>query len=274
MKCIVCQTDFEKHAEKQVFCSKKCCDLNYRQTKKGVTKVAPHIIRCLACHKELLIDNNVRKYCDKKCKNDYKNNLRDTNTMNKREHRQCIVCNNSFFPTRNNKVYCSKNCRRTQFSRANPELMKRLHYEWKNSIQGKKWLKEYYTSQEFKMLRREVLKNNPNLRLANRLRDRIYKAITLQQGHKSIHTRELLGADIRFVREYLSSKFKPGMSWENHSTLGWHIDHIKPCASFDLKDPEQQKKCFHYTNLQPLWWQENLSKNKSLDWINKGVESW
>lgn len=73
-------------------------------------------------------------------------------------------------------------------------------------------------------------------------------------------TLELVGAGIAQVKKHLEAQFKPGMNWENHGKLGWHIDHITPCAKFDLSDPEQQKKCFHYTNLQPLWWQENLSK--------------
>jgi hypothetical protein len=56
----------------------------------------------------------------------------------------------------------------------------------------------------------------------------------------------------------LEGKFKERMSWENHGD--WHIDHIKPCASFNLLDEEEKKKCFHYTNLQLLWASENLSK--------------
>ena len=52
------------------------------------------------------------------------------------------------------------------------------------------------------------------------------------------------------------------MSWDNYGTHGWHIDHIRPCASFDLSDEEQQKICFHYTNLQPLWAEDNLKKSK------------
>lgn len=52
------------------------------------------------------------------------------------------------------------------------------------------------------------------------------------------------------------------MSWDNYGMYGWHIDHIKPCSSFDLSNPAEQKICFHYTNLQPLWAKENLSKGK------------
>ena len=51
------------------------------------------------------------------------------------------------------------------------------------------------------------------------------------------------------------------MTWDNHGQ--WHIDHIKPCAKFDLTDKDQQKACFHYTNLQPLWKEDNLSKRDS-----------
>lgn len=51
------------------------------------------------------------------------------------------------------------------------------------------------------------------------------------------------------------------MTWENYGFYTWHIDHIRPCASFDLSDPEQQKICFNYKNMQPLWAHENLSKH-------------
>lgn len=56
------------------------------------------------------------------------------------------------------------------------------------------------------------------------------------------------------------------MSWDNHGKF-WHIDHITPCKSFDLTDPIQQKICFNYMNLQPLWNYENLQKNIKLDWV-------
>ena len=71
----------------------------------------------------------------------------------------------------------------------------------------------------------------------------------------------MLGCSIKDLIIHIEKQFKEGMTWDNHSYNGWHIDHIIPCASFDLSDPEQQKKCFHYTNLQPLWKQDNLSKS-------------
>jgi len=90
------------------------------------------------------------------------------------------------------------------------------------------------------------------------LRSRLGSAIKRQNSNKNNNTIELLGCSISFLKGFLEAKFKEGMTWENHGE--WHIDHIKPCASFNLLDEEEQKKCFHYTNLQPLWASENLSK--------------
>jgi hypothetical protein len=57
---------------------------------------------------------------------------------------------------------------------------------------------------------------------------------------------------------HLESQFQQGMTKDNYGK--WHVDHITPCARFDLTQPTEQKKCFHYTNLQPLWAEQNLKK--------------
>jgi hypothetical protein len=72
-------------------------------------------------------------------------------------------------------------------------------------------------------------------------------------------TIELAGCSLEDLMKHLESKFTEGMTWENYGR--WHIDHIRPCASFSLEDPEEQKKCFHWTNLQPLWAIDNLRKS-------------
>lgn len=97
------------------------------------------------------------------------------------------------------------------------------------------------------------------------IRNRLATAIRLQYSKKAYKTKELIGCSVAELMSHLESQFKPGMTWENHSHSGWHIDHKIPCAAFDLTDPEQQKKCFHYTNLQPLWAKENLSKSGKFD---------
>ena len=73
---------------------------------------------------------------------------------------------------------------------------------------------------------------------------------------------ELVGCTMPELMSHLEKRLLPGMSWENRSL--WHIDHKRPCASFDLTDPAQQRQCFHYTNLQPLWGRDNCSKGKKV----------
>ena len=99
---------------------------------------------------------------------------------------------------------------------------------------------------------------DPQYKLRASLQCRISKAIRRAKGLKSWRTEELLGCTVAQARQHLESLFQPGMSWDNYGD--WHIDHIRPCDSFDLTDPEQQKQCFHYTNLQPLWAEDNLKK--------------
>lgn len=73
-------------------------------------------------------------------------------------------------------------------------------------------------------------------------------------------TIELLGATAEEVKKHIESLFVEGMSWDNYSWDTWHIDHIIPLAAFDLRSEQQQKFAFHYTNLQPLWFKENIAK--------------
>lgn len=102
-------------------------------------------------------------------------------------------------------------------------------------------------------------------RTAHLLRGRLSSAMLRYGAGKATDTMQLLGCTIPQLIHRLERLFKDGMTWENQGLYGWHIDHIKPCASFDLTDPDQQKACFHYTNLQPLWAKDNLIKNDT--WI-------
>ena len=99
-------------------------------------------------------------------------------------------------------------------------------------------------------------REKPVFKIARRLRARLHSVVV--KGWKSNTTINLLGCSYEEFLDHLSSQFLDGMSWDNYGE--WHIDHIRPCASFDLLDPEQQAQCFHYTNLQPLWAKDNLRK--------------
>ena len=108
---------------------------------------------------------------------------------------------------------------------------------------------------------RERRKTNPSFKILDTLRSRMLHA--LKGKNKSASTMNLLGVkNIEIVWQRLESLFQDGMTRENHGI--WHIDHITPCTAFDLTDPEQQKKCFHYTNLQPLWASDNIRKGNKI----------
>ena len=83
-----------------------------------------------------------------------------------------------------------------------------------------------------------------------------------------------LGCSIPEFMKYMEEQFYNNpetgekMTWDNWKIDGWHIDHIKPISKFDLNDPKQVEKAVHYTNLQPLWWKENLEKNDK--WVDEG----
>ena len=71
---------------------------------------------------------------------------------------------------------------------------------------------------------------------------------------------ELTGCSPSELRLHLESQFQVGMTWDNYGMFGWHIDHIKPLSTFDLTDDEEIQAACHFTNLQPLWAYDNLSK--------------
>lgn len=101
---------------------------------------------------------------------------------------------------------------------------------------------------------------NPNARLVASMRTRISKALKESGVKKDQRTFSFIGCAVSELKQHLEKQFQPGMTWENYGFYGWHVDHIKPCASFDLTNPEQQKVCFHFSNLQPLWAADNIRK--------------
>lgn len=112
--------------------------------------------------------------------------------------------------------------------------------------------------------KRNKSKEDVYFRMVCNLRRRVNHAVFGETKPES--TAELLGCSVEFLKKHLESQFTEGMTWDNYGLKGWHIDHIKPCASFDLTDDEQMKECFHYTNLQPLWAEENIRKSDNLNY--------
>ena len=147
------------------------------------------------------------------------------------------------------------------------EKWKRYHNKYKNNsvyvLRRRKCHKDWRESNKDKVklqkkVYREKWKTDIQYRLSNRLRKRLHNILNNDQ--KSGSAVKDLGCSIEELKSYLESKFQPGMTWDNWSIDGWHIDHIKPLASFDLSDRKQLLEACHYTNLQPLWAKDNLEK--------------
>lgn len=106
---------------------------------------------------------------------------------------------------------------------------------------------------------RERYSSDTNFKISTRLRGNTYRIIK-QGNKKQCKTLEMLDCEVKFVRKWIESQFDDNMNWENWGSF-WHLDHFIPVASFDLTNIENQMKCFHWSNLQPLEFKENLSKN-------------
>jgi hypothetical protein len=131
---------------------------------------------------------------------------------------------------------------------------------WKEANKDK--MREWYTNWQ-----RERRNNDISFRIRGTLHSRVVMAVK-KKSKKAFLTMDLIGCTIDQLRIFLEAEFTEGMTWKNYGRPkegpGWEIDHIRPCASFNLEDPEEQRKCFHWTNLQPLWARDNLSKGAKI----------
>jgi len=151
---------------------------------------------------------------------------------------------------------CKKMARRAaraKWEALNPGQMKECRKNWvRSNPEKKKTLDRRYYIRHYK--------EGDNFKLAKVYRSRVVDAL-LDQGLKKVETSvELLQMELLEFRIYIQGQFSPGMTWENHGPV-WHLDHIIPCASFDLSDKLQRQACFHWSNYQPLFAKENLCKS-------------
>ncbi len=165
-------------------------------------------------------------------------------------------------------VVCRKE-RHDKWKRQHPEYMSARLRQWsiknRKKLNAKKRTEEYRAKRRLPSYRKRVQRylkfrreNDVNFHLRQILKSRLNNAIRYHNGKKSKTTIELIGCSIPELKRHLSRQFKKGMTWKNRGK--WHIDHKRPCASFDLTKPNQQKKCFHWSNLQPMWARQNIQK--------------
>jgi hypothetical protein len=105
--------------------------------------------------------------------------------------------------------------------------------------------------------------SDPQFKIKFLLRLRLLDALKRENVTKRHSALQLLGCEVNILKQHLESKFDNIMNWSNHG-IYWEIDHIIPCSRFNLEDEEQQKQCFHYSNLQPLTKTENRQKSNNI----------
>ena len=177
------------------------------------------------------------------------------------EHKQAVIkkCQKASQSIRGKKIkdYYIKN--KERISSYNKNRYKDNKEKWSH---GKK---EYYIKNKNKIMKQHSIylsnkyRNDPLLNITMRCRARMYRMLKDGGGYKKFKTFDLIGCTPQQLKDHLELKFINGMTWDNRNK--WHIDHIKPCVSFDLSKKEEQMKCFNYSNLQPLWAEDNLKKH-------------
>ena len=126
--------------------------------------------------------------------------------------------------------------------------------------------------EEIRKRNRKKYHSDVEYKLSHNLRSALWGKLKAHLANKNSSALSLAGCTMEELKSHIESKFEDGMSWENWAVDGWHLDHIIPCSSFDLTIEEEQKKCFHYTNLQPLWAKDNLSKRNKLNWSKEDMK--
>lgn len=162
---------------------------------------------------------------------------------------------------RNEKI---KTYRKTLEGKAKRKLERLQRTEWFRTPEGRAKKREYHQKYKVRSNRRysERYQTDPQFRIRRTLTGRLRSAVKMHGAKKSSSVVALIGCSIQELVTILENKFKPGMTWGNYGS--WHIDHIFPCSRFDLTQIEEQKKCFHHSNLQPLWAVENIVKSNKV----------
>ena len=189
--------------------------------------------------------------------------------FNKKEYQKKYRLKNKEYHKEYDKKYHLKNREK--------RLEQMKEYDLKNKERHSKQMKEHYLKTKERYQERskknnskpetkELTRNRQNNRYRTDINFRLSKLcrgrvrLALKGLNKSASTMKLIGCTIDELRKHIESKFEPWMTWENQGKGGWDIDHIKACFHFNLADPEQQRACFNWSNLQPMEHIANIKK--------------
>jgi hypothetical protein len=164
----------------------------------------------------------------------------------RQEHREEIAAYNREYRQENKEKFAAYN---REYGQEHKETI---------AARRRKYCQEH--REEINATRRERYAKDPAYAMKFRLRNRMASAVKAAGlDNKCASTIELLGISPQGLKEWLEAQFTEGMTWENRSD--WHVDHRVPCDAFDLSDETNQRICFWYKNLQPMWAEENMEKS-------------
>lgn len=242
---------------------KKCTNMYDKQKKDG-TFISSRIVLPKA--------SEGMKFCSK-CMSEFPESAEYFDKSNGRKgglQTHCKICRSKhgkvYYQEKREEVLKRTAINQKLFRENNKELAKER--DRKNRLSRLDRIK--YTQKQYRKLNREkLLKIDSDYRKKRRKVDPLFRLLLnlksrtrtyLHGKTKSDSMRNLIGCSSEQLRKHIESQFKTGMTWENYGPV-WHLDHIKPFAAFDnIADPAQQREVCHYTNLQPLFAEENLSK--------------
>jgi len=192
--------------------------------------------------------------------------------------KECRSCNevksfDGFYKDKRNKdgvrVYC-KDCTKEKARKGyvkdiDKQRERSLKYYHKNEKVIKEKRKKYKSTKEFKthqrLYQKEKYANDPEFKLGILIRGFCRRVTDAVKEQKELHSLEYLGCSLDEFKLHIESLWVEGMSWANHGD--WHIDHKVPLDYF-VKNSDDPWEANHYTNLQPLWAADNLSKGASI----------
>ena len=287
--CNECGQNFTPNVHNQVYCCKQCKDKarSRRQNLKRPNNLSVERI-CIICGEKFLAKSGSQKTCGEDCRN-IANQQRNKKHNDKKPRklkdiiRKCKYCNGSFSPKTKNQIFCCKNCQEIYYGKTNYGSIKGKIYYQNNKEKIQEKHKEYYKNNKEKTLQRgrknRAIRQtiDPDYVLKKRVREQIRDHLKRNLLNKNFHTFDLLGYTVQDLHFRLESLFeqnslpnKEKLTWDNMGKI-WHIDHIKPCASFKFVNEDGSvnyeviKECWALDNLQPMYSEDNVSKSSYYD---------
>lgn len=247
--CAHCRQALPRVEGKNYFASARYCSTRCRAEKREQRRKPPlpkavlEDRACAECGKLFTPVSRMGRVCSTKCSHRYHAKLQDARHKEKRrlercffwpEKRSCPECGGLVLTTFESpdKKYCSGKCSKRR--------------------QGR-------------MTDQRRLLRDPTFKVMRRLSSRIRESLRRKHVLKTTTSLKYLGCTATHFRKHLESQFVGGMCWDNYGVFGWHVDHIIPCAAFDLSREDHQMVCFNYRNLRPLWHHENNEKGDTVD---------